>query len=392
MRQLVQQPTRWVFPLAAVFLYAAVFLRAVLTFRSDPFLVWILVILFVWLILAVSESAISRRLSYYFPFYLACQTIVVFILLSLSDSSDFFAALLMIISMQTMLSLNPRIGALWIGLCAPAMVLVLFRNYQFEAVALSLIYTAANVFLGFYALAIRRAQQARLENQKLAQQLEEANRQLTAYAAQMEQLGAARERARLARDLHDSVTQTVFSLSLTAQSAGLLLDRSPTQVKAQLERLGQLTQSALSEIKLLISELHPASMVEGGLTASLRRYVQSHVFPRDLAVSFHSEGQEFLPDGEEQALFRIVQEALNNVVKHSQASQASLNLHLKQPLWIEVEDRGQGFDLPRALAGNSMGLKSMYERAAEIGWALNVSSSPGSGTRVRLEKIPSSGR
>lgn len=399
MRQLIQQPNRWVLPITAIFLYAAVLIRAILTFRNESYFIWVVVILFIWVLLAISEPAIARRIPRYFPFYLAIQTIMVFLLLNYSDSSDFFAALLMILSMQTMLRLTVKIGILWIGLVALAMALILIRNYQVEAVALTLVYTAGNILLGFYALATRRAQDARLQNQKLAQQLQEANRQLTAYSAQMEQLSAARERARLARDLHDSVTQTVFSMSLTAQSAGLLLDRDPTQVSIQLVRLRQLTQSALSEMKLLVSELQPSSAVQppmvaesSGLESSLRKYVQNRVFLGDLSVSFNSEGQGILGPVEEQGIFRIVQEALNNIVKHSQTSLASLRLHLVEPFWIEVEDQGQGFDLTRALAGSSVGLKSMYERAAEIGWAITIISSPGSGTRVRIEKTVSAGR
>lgn len=392
MRRLTQQHYRWVFPLAAVFLYAAVFLRCVINYQNDSYFFWMLSILLVWLILAVSQPGISRRIPGYFPFYLSCQTILVFILLGLPDSSDFFANLLIVLSMQVMLHMNLKTGILWIGLCALLMALIFARASSIHAVALVLVYTAGNVLLGFYALATRRAQEARLQNQNLAQQLQEANRQLTVYSSRLEQLGAARERARLGRDLHDSVTQTVFSMSLASQSAGLLLDRNSSQAKAQLERLGQLAQSALSEMKLLVSELQPAEMGEGGLTAVLKRYIQGRVFPRDLSISFQSEGQGILGTAEEQGLFRIVQEALNNVVKHSNTSQASIRLHLAEPFWIEVEDQGQGFDLAQALDGSSVGLKSMYERAAEIGWALKVISSPGSGTRVRMEKTPPAGR
>jgi signal transduction histidine kinase len=392
MRQLAQQPYRWVFPAAAILLYAAVFLRAVIIYRGNSYFIWMLIILLIWLILAVSESAVSRRLHRYFPFYLALQTILVLILLNMPDPPDLFATLLYILSMQVMLRLSLKVAFLWVVLCVLAMGPILARTTGMQAVASTLISTAGIVFLGFYALTTRRAQEARLQNQKLAQQLQEANTRLTAYSAQLEKLGAARERAHLARDLHDSVTQTVFSMSLTAQSAGLLFDKNPYQVKAQLQRLDLLTQSALSEMKLLVSETHPSEAREGGLTATLRSYIQSHVFPRYFSISFQSEGQGVLGQIEEQGLFRIVQEALNNVIKHSQASRASLNLHLVDPFWIEVADLGQGFDITQAMAGNSIGLKSMYERAAEIGWTLNVVSSPGSGTKVRIEKMPSAGR
>jgi signal transduction histidine kinase len=389
MRRLAQLHYRWVYPIAAILLYAAVFLRGVIYYRNSAYLIWILVILCIWFLLAVTEAAIRRKISGYFPFYLAGQTVLVFILLFMPDSPDFFATLLMILSMQALLHLNLRAGVLWIGACIAAIALIFFRTYQLEALALALVYAAGMILLGFYALATRKAEAARLNSQRLVQQLQEANAQLTIYAKQMEQMGAANERNRLARELHDSVTQTVFSMSMNAQSASLLLDRNPSQVKGQLQRLGQLTESALAEMKLLISELHPGEDGKEELTAALRGLIEARAFPGELSIAINSEGQGQLEPREVQGLCRIIQEALNNAAKHSQASVATVNLHLVEPFWIEVEDKGQGFNLTQALAGNRVGLKSMHERATEIGWNLIIRSSPGSGTRVRMEKMTS---
>ncbi len=99
MTRSAQLAYRWVYPLAAILLYAAVFLRAVILFRNSPYLVWVLSILFAWLVLAVSERAVSTRLPKYFVVYLAVQTILVFLLLNIPDQLDFFAVLLMILSM-----------------------------------------------------------------------------------------------------------------------------------------------------------------------------------------------------------------------------------------------------------------------------------------------------
>jgi signal transduction histidine kinase len=104
------------------------------------------------------------------------------------------------------------------------------------------------------------------------------------------------------------------------------------------------------------------------------------------------KGDQALDPEEEQSLFRIAQEALNNIVKHARSSQAQIRLHLSEPFWMEVQDQGQGFDLQRARNSGRVGLASMDERAAEIGWRLQVITSPGAGTRVRVEKKPSEGR
>jgi len=172
----------------------------------------------------------------------------------------------------------------------------------------------------------------------------------------------------------------------------LLLERDPSQVKAQLDRLNELAQSALAEMQVLISKLRPAQVVEGGLAGALRQHLAERHLPASLSVSLKAEGDQSLAPIEEQSLFRIAQEALNNIVKHAGASQAYIRLHLAEPLWMEIEDNGQGFDLRQARegshAGRRVGLVSLAERAAEIGWELQITTSPGAGTRVRVEKSP----
>jgi signal transduction histidine kinase len=294
--------------------------------------------------------------------------------------------------MQVMLHLHTKIGAAWIVLCALGMALLMAKVYKSQTIALVVIYTAGNVFYSTYSRATRRAQEARAQNQVLAQELEEANQKLQTYATQLEKLAVARERNRLARDLHDSVTQTVFSMTLTTQSASLLLERDSDRVEAQLDRLSQLARNALAEMQLLITELRPEETARGGLAATLRRYLADGRFSENLSVSLEVQGEQPVRPAEEQGLFHIVQEALNNIVKHAQASKARVRLHLSEPMWIEIEDWGQGFDLQQAQSSGRVGLLSMRERAAEIGWGLQIVTSTGAGTRVRVEKLPEADR
>ena len=262
------------------------------------------------------------------------------------------------------------------GLCAPIMILLLVRTYgTFQAIALTLIFTAGNVFLGAYTLAMRRAQAAHLQNQALARELQEANDQLHDYSTRLEQQAVARERNRLARELHDSVTQTVFSMTLTTQSALLLLDRDLAQVGFHLERLNQLARSALAEMQLLISELEPDKAAKEGLVPVLRRHLAGSRLPESLSVSLEVDGDQRLEFAEEQSLFHIAEEALNNIVKHARTSQAQVRLHLAEPFWMEIQDQGQGFDLTKAQNSGRVGLSSMHERAVEIGWDLQVKKS-----------------
>jgi signal transduction histidine kinase len=383
--------SQWVYYLAASLYYIAVFLRTILIYRDSPELTRALVLLLVVLVLFISEPAISRNWSRYFPIYLLLQTLLLVVLLALPGYPDFFAVLLGIFSMQVMLNLNPRIGAVWIAAFVLIMGLLLTKNDNYgasQAVALTLIYTAGNVFFGTYALVIRREQATQDQRLQLARELQATNQQLQDYSAQLEDLAVARERTRFARELHDSVTQTVFSMTLTTQSALLLFERDPILVNDQLERLSQLVHGALAEMQTLISELKPERGGVPGLVPALRRHLADNRIADNLSVSLQVEGEPSLTFTEEQALLGIAQEALNNILKHARTHEAHIRLHMAEPCWMEIEDQGLGFDLHKARNSDRMGLVSMQERATEIGWDLQVITSPGAGTCIRVESVP----
>jgi signal transduction histidine kinase len=380
--------SHWIYYLAATLYYMAVVLRALLTYRDSPILGQALVLLLVGLVFFISEPAISRKWPGYFPIYLLFQTAIVSVLLALPGNSDFFATLFLILSMQAMLNLNPKIGAAWIAIWVPIMGVLMARSVGVtQAVALTLILTALNIFMGAYALEIHREQAAQDRKLELAREIQAANQQLLNYSARLEHLAVARERNRFARDLHDSVTQTVFSMTLTTQSALLLFERDPLLVNDQLERLSQLVRSALAEMQALISTLKPDGTALG-LVPDLRRHLADTRIAEKLSVSLLVEGEHSLTIAEEQALLGVAQEALNNILKHAQTQQAVVRLHLAEPCWMEIEDQGIGFDLQHAWNSGRMGLVSMQERAAEVGWDLQIMTSPGAGTRIRVEKAP----
>jgi signal transduction histidine kinase len=272
-----------------------------------------------------------------------------------------------------------------VGLTTLMMFLVLFQPFGIlHALALTVVFFGGSVFLVTYIGATRRAQLIQNQQQALVSELEQANRQLESYSQQLQQLAAGRERQRLARELHDSVTQTIFSMTLTTQSALMLLERDRSQVAAQLDRLDQLARSTLSEMQILISKLAPEN--KGGFISALQQHLDERRRLDNLSVSLDVKGSQPLTTAEEQSLFRIAQEALNNIVKHARVTQAAIRLYLNGQPWLEIEDHGIGFDPQQAKGGGRVGLISMQERAAEIGWNLRVDSSPGNGTRVRVQK------
>jgi signal transduction histidine kinase len=379
---------RQVYFLAAGFMFVAVVLRTILIFQNYPFLGQVLLSLAAWLFLFVVTSLLAARRPWFQTVCIALECGLILLMLLITEQ-DFFAVLFAITSMQAMQRNSPRTIGILIGLLALLTFLALFGAIgPLQALALALIYAALGAFLSAYIWSTRRAEIVQAQQQALLSQLQEANLKLEYHARQQKQLAAGRERQHLARELHDSVTQTIFSMTLTTQSALLLLDRDRQQVPRQLDRLDQLAQSALSEMQVLISRLAPQVVAGGNFISTLQRHIEERRRLDNLMVTLDVEGCQPLQPAEEASLFRIIQEALNNIVRYAKVSQASLRLHLTEPSWIEVEDHGVGCNLQEARKPGRMGLAGMRERAIEIGWVLRVDSAPGVGTRIRVEKAP----
>jgi signal transduction histidine kinase len=367
-------------------MFAAAFLRALLIYKDQPLLGQTLLLLACWLFLFLGNASLPNRLAWITAILIGLQVLLVLALL-ITTRQDFFGFLFAILGMQAMQRFSPRVVGVLIALYAVLTYLPLVGSIgALQAFALALIYSALGALMSAYIWSTRRARIVQEQEQALVGELQEANQRLEFHARQQEQLAAGRERQHLARELHDSVTQTIFSMTLATQSAQLLLERDRKQVAGQLDRLDQLARSALSEMQVLISRLAPQAGTGGGFVGALQKHLEERKRLENLDVTLEVEGKQSLVQAEEVVLFRIAQEALNNIVKHARVSQASIRLHLDEPPWLEVEDHGTGFD-PRQIRGSSqMGLAGMSERAAGIGWTLRVESSPGGGTRIRVEK------
>lgn len=192
------------------------------------------------------------------------------------------------------------------------------------------------------------------------------------------------ERSRLARDLHDSISQQLFSMTLTAQAARAQLDKNPQRTASQLERIQETAAAALAEMRALIFQLRPPGLAEQGLVAALQQHVVSLDRREGLNVKFQVDGEERHARGVEQAIYRIVQEALNNVVKHAGTCHVEVHLELLQErISLLISDDGRGFDPTMTInGGRHLGLISMRERAAELGGHLELRSEPGRGTEI----------
>ncbi len=381
---------QWIFYTMSGLFWGSALLRSLIAYRGQPVFMMGILLLLVFLTLYAIGELSARKASWYFPITLLIQIVLIIMLLRMPYPSDYFAVLFAVLAMQIFQRLPVSLGAIFIVLFALVTGFILQKTYGLsQAVALAGIYSAASLFAAFYALTSRHAQEASLQNLKLAQEIALANQDLQKYSNRLEQMTVTRERHHLARELHDSVTQIIFSMTLTTKSTVLLMDRNPDLVGKQLDRLNQLAHQATSEMQTLITELRPTQAVPGGLAAAIRTHLAERHLPEGLAVDLTEAGSHALSYREERNLFRIVQEALNNIDKHSGASVAAVHLHLDEPFWIEIEDNGQGFDIQNAHLPGRVGLASMEERAVEIGWTLQVFTEVGAGTRIRVELHPS---
>lgn len=343
---------------------------------------------FYLLLLVVEPWLVSRSLVYLHLVNLL-QTGLAFSLLVWVGDLDYFALLFIPPCAYSILNFQRKTAFAWIGGVWLLMVVTLLLKFPLSESFGYVMSYSAGIFLvtGFSYLA-QQAEEAQNRSELLLADLQKANRRLQVYAAQVQELAAAGERNRLARELHDSVTQTIFGLTLSAQAARILIDRDPRRAAAELEHMQELAQNALAEMRALIQQLHPRTIAEEGLAAGLRRLAAEHQSKNGLNIDLQIFGERRLPVEVEEELYRVAQEALNNIVKHAQTEDAVITLHLGDTdrVVMLVEDEGAGFDPVRVqtLPGH-LGITSMSERVQALGGKLFIESQPGKGTRVRVD-------
>jgi signal transduction histidine kinase len=220
------------------------------------------------------------------------------------------------------------------------------------------------------------------------EQLEEAAR----LSEQARMLAVLQERQRLARELHDTVSQLLYGMSMSAHSAReALKGDDANEAMVEVERIIQYAAVGMAELRTLLVELRPEALESEGLVTALERHVLVLRTAYRLTVETDL-GEEPVTAAEiKLALYRIIQEALHNIVKHAQASHVTLRLtHNEQEIMLEIHDDGRGFNPEQTFAGH-FGLQSMQERAAQLHGTLTVISAPGRGTSVSAH-IPHPGR
>jgi signal transduction histidine kinase len=210
---------------------------------------------------------------------------------------------------------------------------------------------------------------------------------------QSRELSILSERNRLALELHDVVSQKLFSLMLTAEAASAQIDSDPPAARAQIDRLRSLAREALDELRSLILGLRPPELERDGLEGALRKELEMLGRVHDVEIELEVDRRRARANGDgaaverDFAILRIAHEALHNAVRHARAKHVTVRLSERgERLTVEVSDDGIGFEPDRAqVRSRHLGLTSMEERARELGGRLEIRSSPGAGTTVSLQ-------
>ncbi len=367
--------------------YLSVLLRVLLR-TSEEGLVSPLVygLLAVYLAFSVAQSPISRRWAPWTHIHLALLSLLICTLLLTEPRLDYFAILFLGLSIAAS-GLPKGADLIWLAVMCVLLTLALLAAYGVRGAASFLpIYIAGPLIMELGARESRNAEAERAKSQDLLGRLTEANKRLREYAEQAEETAAAQERSRLARDLHDAATQTVFSMNLTAEAARLALTQEPARVPGMLERLQELARDALAEMRALVDQLRPQSIEDLGLVKTLQRHIAMRERRDGMKVTLRVEGEERGDLAVKDALFRSAREALSNVLKHAGVSTAGITLHFDaHSAVLRVSDAGRGFDPGADSRPERFGLTGLHERVALHHGTVEIRSAPGKGTDVEVQ-------
>lgn len=385
---------QWIFYLVYYLISLAVVARMLPHYLGKPWQYWVIGIFILYFVFLSTERIITSKVKWYFFLYVIIQSGLVAALMFIPTETapqDYFFNLIIPMSGQAIWDLQTRAGRFVVaGLSVFSLLSLIITYPSFEGAAFGLTYVAACILVAVLSTATLNSTIAQDETQKVLNELRLANQKLVEYSQKVENLAAAEERNHLARELHDSVSQTIFSMTLTAEAAKMLLNNEHPRIQTMLDHLQSLSQNALVEMRTLIQKLRPHSIVECGLEEALRQHIIERRSQDGLDVDLHIDGKFQLSAEASETIFRIIQEALNNVVKHSHTKSTSVVIDVKDKfLSVSISDEGTGFTYSRSsLISDHIGLQSMEERARSLGANFNISSETGKGTRISINQIP----
>lgn len=382
------RPRTFFFLVVCYLIWASVALRWITEFieHDHPLTQLVSGLLLLYAVLLGAEPFITRESTPRVHAYLALQTILVMTAILFFYELDFFALLLLPLAGQAVFLLPRRAAGIWIGIFGLANIFGQLQQFGWpEALSFILLYSGGLVFTAAFSILVIQSETARNQSEQYLEELRQAHEELRALSAQTEELAVANERNRLARELHDSVAQTLYGLTLQSEAASRNLKSGKIEVvDGYLHEIRQSARQTLQEIRLLIFELSPPILQKYGLAAALQARLDGVERRSGIKTTIEIHPVERLPLKLETGLYRIAQEALNNALKHAQAGHVAVSLKQEQNrLVLEVMDDGIGFDTGNPDGG--IGLQGMQARVQEMDGEFWIESIPGQGTRVRVE-------
>jgi signal transduction histidine kinase len=377
------------FIIVSFVIWIAVSLRWMLEFieQSHPYLWQLSAILAAYGLLLGFHAFVVKGSLVRAHLYLGSQTALIIGAMLLYYELDFFALLFLPLGGQAMLLFPRKTALAWIAVFGIA--IIVGQTIQFgwpEGLSFTFLYLAGLFFVASFSTLMMRADKARIQSDRLLDELQQAHRQLQEYAGQAEELATAKERNRLARELHDSVAQTLYGLTLQAEAASRKLNSGQTdEVADYLREIRESAQQTLQETRLLIFELRPPILESEGLASALRARLESVESRSGLKAQIDLQEVGRLPGEIEVGLYGISNEVLNNILKHAHASEVTVSLEKKSgKIVLEISDNGVGFDPASAETQGGLGLIGMRERAEQINSDLRINTGK-NGTQVSVE-------
>ena len=379
-----------------IIIYIATYLLAVgtsirfLTLFRDDRLGLFALLLGGYLVLLFSEPVFIRRNRLTTYIYVSVQDAIIGTLSFIAPNVDYWAALFFPLVVQVMRNFPQQTGFLITGIFTVIMSILMLLGVGPEVgLPLILINGVVYFLMAAFIVIIREAETARAGSQKQQAELQSAHQQLQAYTARAEELAVVEERSRLARELHDSVTQSLHSSTLLAEAGQRLASSGDIErARGYLIRIGEISQQALKEMRLLVYELRPLALSGVGLVGALQQRLDAVERRSGVEVQLSIEEEIELPENTEEGLYWIAMEALNNALKHANPTTVKVSLSLVEKraipcIELAIIDDGIGFDPDEKTSEGGMGLVSMKERIDKLGGELTIVSKPGEGTQVK---------
>jgi signal transduction histidine kinase len=343
----------------------------------------------VYLVLLFAEPIFIRQKPIRTYIYMIAQIVTILALALHMPGEDFWTLMICPLVAQAMVNFEPRTGYIFTGIFIAIMPYFLLSSLGLaKGLPLMFIYGSAYFLLAAFIVIVREAVAARDESQKQQTELQAAHQQLQAYTEQAEELAVLEERNRLARELHDSITQSLHSATLMAEAGQRLASSGDIeQVRRYLIRLGEISQQALREMRLLVYELRPLALLDVGLVGALQQRLDAVERRAGVEVRFSCDDEIEIPEVIEEELYRVAMEALNNSLHHANPTSVKVTLRKKPNreipcIELSIIDNGVGFDPADKENQEGFGLTGMRERIEKLGGELEILSAPGEGTQI----------